>query len=97
MKRISLVTRLRRKMAAAIRASQSQYYSSPFVTDGKTARRHRRQAQRQQQLADTEGRNINGLRHRTVALGRPAEGTRKEAVMASITLTTERFVDSDAA
>ncbi len=54
MKRISLITRLRRKVAAAIRASQ--HYSSPFATDGQTARRRRRQAQRQQQLDEARAR-----------------------------------------
>lgn len=44
-------------------------------------------------LADTEGRDEGGMRYRSVSLGRPAEGPRKEAVMASLTLTTERFTD----
>ena len=42
MKRFSLISRLRQNMSAA--------YQSPFVTDGKTARRRRRQAQRRQKM-----------------------------------------------
>jgi len=60
MKRISLITRLRRKMEAAIRASQ--HYSSPFACDGQTARRRRREAQRQQQLDEARTRAAKAAR-----------------------------------
>lgn len=72
-------------------------YDAAYLRQNKECRALLAQHPEWHLLADTEGRDIHGLRHRTVSLGRPAEGTRKETVMASITLTTERFTDSDAA